>query len=119
LARCRTYHQSIIPLGASSASGSNPLLSEHRLNLAHFHLSYVATKLDSGCGHRRLKLFGLRFEFRLIFVTPHPDKFVLRPIHPGPRDGHADFLVQAYDVLFEVLEKIIHLAFIDRVNANL
>ena len=60
-----------------------------------------------------------RFEFRLIFVTPDPDKFVLRPIHPGANDGHADFFVQADDVLFEVLEKIIHLAFIDRINANL
>jgi len=33
--------------------------------------------------------------------------------------GTPIFLVRAYDVLFEVLEKIIHLAFIDRVNANL
>jgi hypothetical protein len=57
---------------------SNPRLSKRRLNLAHFHLGDVAAELDSGCGHRRLKLFVLRFEIRLIFVTPDPDKFVLR-----------------------------------------
>jgi hypothetical protein len=37
-----------IRVGFTAGAGSKPLLSKRRLNLAHFHLSDVATKLDSG-----------------------------------------------------------------------
>ena len=51
----------------------------------------------------RLGTFVLRFELRLIIVAPDPNKFVLRPIHPGADDGYADPSVQHHDVFFEAL----------------
>src|SRR5436190_23273698 len=96
-----------------------PLLCKRRFGLAHFHLRNVGSKFDSGGRDRGLELFALRFELRLIFVGPDPNKFVLWPIHPGADDGYANLLVQHHYVLFEVLQKIIHLTLIDRVNTDL
>jgi hypothetical protein len=73
-------------------------------------LATLPPSLTQGGRDRGLKLFALRFELRFIFVGPDPNKFVLWPIHPGADDGYADLLVQRHDVLFEVLQKIIHLA---------
>ena len=77
----------------------------------HVHLRTVAAQFDSGGRDRGLKLFGLRFELRLVFVGPDPNKLVLWPIHPGADDGYADLLVHQHDLFFEVLQKIVHLTF--------
>lgn len=99
-----------------AVSAVEPLLPKRRFGFAHFHLRDVAS--DSGGGYRGLELFVLRFHLRFVFVRPDPDKFILRPVDPGADDGDADLFVQWHDVFFEVLEKIIHLALVDRVNAG-
>jgi hypothetical protein len=98
---------------------ANPLLRKRRFDFAHFHLRNVASEFDTGGRDRGLQLFCLCFELRFIFVGPDPNKLILWPIHPGADDGHADLFVQRHDLLFEVFQKIIHLALIDRINTNL
>jgi len=65
----------------------HPLLRERRFGLTHFHLRDVTAEFDSGGRDRGLKLCGLGFHIRFIFVRPDPDEFVLRPVHPGTDDG--------------------------------
>src|SRR5215204_2990004 len=100
-------------------TASEPLLCKRRFRIAHFHLRNVAAELDSGGRDGGLELFVLRFHLRLVFVGPDPNKFVLWPIHPGADNGYTDLLVQHYHVLFEMLQKTIHLTLIDGVNTNL
>src|ERR1044071_9790967 len=111
--------QTAIATVPASLGRSNPALRERRFGFAHFHLGDVAAELESGGRDRGLELFGLRFHLGFVSVGPDPDEFVLRPIHPGADDGYADLFVQRLDVLLEVLQKIVHLALVDRVNANL
>src|SRR5215510_1125885 len=92
---------------------------ESHFNFAYFHLRNVRSQLDPGLRDLRLKCFPLGLKVRLIRVVPDPNKLVLRPVHPRADNRHADSLVHCHDFLFEVLEERVHLALVDRVNANL
>src|SRR5262249_43342214 len=95
------------------------LLTKRRFDLAYFHFGDGGAELDAGLRDLCLECFSLGFEVRFIFVTSNPNKFVLRAVHPGADDGYAKALVERDDVLFEVREESIHLALVDRVNAQL
>src|SRR5262249_38074736 len=54
-----------------------------------------------------------------VLVGPDPNELVLRPIDPGRHDRPADLVMDRLGLFFEVLDEIIQLALVDRINADL
>ena len=102
---------------ASYGSRSNPPLGH--LDFADFHLRDAGAERDT----RGLDLLpeGLRLRLQVggVLVGPDPNELVLRPIDPGRYDWPADLVMDRLGLLFEVLDEVIQLALVDRVNADL
>src|SRR5687768_17215061 len=98
-------------------SRSNPRLGH--LDFADFHLRDVGAERDT----RGLDLLPeglrLRLQVRGVLVSTDPNELVLRPIDPGRHDRPADLVMDWLGLLFEVLDEVIQLALVDRINSDL
>src|SRR5215831_5382613 len=101
----------------SYGSRANPRLGH--LDLTDFHLRDAGAERDT----RGLDLppegFRLSLQVGGVFVGPDPNELVLRPIDPGRHDRPADLVMDRLGLFFEVLDEVIQLALVDRINADL
>src|SRR5882724_12368286 len=101
----------------SDGSRAHPRLGH--LDFADFHLRDAGAERDT----RGLDLLPegprLRLQVGGVLVGTDPNELVLRPIDPGRHDRPADLVMDRLGLLFEVLDEVIQLALVDRVNADL
>src|SRR6266852_4109812 len=101
----------------SYGSRSHPRLGH--LDFADFHLRDAGAERDTR--GRDLLPEGLRLRLQVggVLVGTDPNELLLRPVDPGRHDRPADLVMDRLGLLFEVLDEVIQLALVDRVNADL
>src|SRR5215471_4359127 len=101
----------------SYGSRAHPRLGH--LDVADFHLRDGGAERDPRGRDRLPEGFRLCLQVGFILVGPDPNELVLRPIDPGRHDRPANLVMDRLGFLFEVLDEVIQLALVDRVNADL